>query len=783
MPSIFVISPFGKKLAAHTPGGTLDFDDIFREIVAPACENAGWTAQRVDTMLEPGLINEVIFREILAADLAVVDVSLPNANVFYELGIRQAISPGGTVLIAHAGSEIPFDIGWQRVIFYDLTDPAAARTKIEAAIRSYKPSPQANPIRGFLEKFCAIPTPEQGMGDLERELNGRIERTRTGLQVVAVWQWAKQFPTLPVLPLLTLAARLSDNREWALAVDVLRAAAEARPRDYEICRQLGWYLQKLGPEREAESMECLLEALKLNPGDPETLGMIGGSLKRRGAFAEAAEYYNRAVAVSPENIYVLVNQAAVTILAHPENPAPGVELYRKLLAKTRDTRSSSPDVWSELVLAECKFAIGDISEAMDHFREAAKLATSPMNLQSAARQIELFDKAGFRREAAAEILDLLRELTAQPGTEPKIEPAPAVSVKPTDSRPVIIHISDVHFGHAEKNGHRKDVHRFFEGENSQPLSKHLLEEFRYQFQIDRERIHLVVSGDLTYSAEEKEFQQVEICLNEVCSGLGISRDRVHIVPGNHDVNWDLAKHNKTWRFDHYISFLESFYGEQLCRQKYPSINWPIRLNAPRPQAHEISFVTHDASAGLLIAGFNSCVYENEQHHYGFVGERQTKLVRDLLRATDVPRETLRVAILHHHLHPFPELLTSRDDSEVWQDLSTVRDAGFVERSLEKLGFDLVLHGHKHKAQVRETLVRDPAYRRMDRVPENRLIVCGAGSVSCLELEHNESNHYEVIEVLDLPRRSGSAFLRVHWRVLPLAPGAEWSTSQTWDVLG
>jgi hypothetical protein len=35
---------------------------------------------------------------------------------------------------------------------------------------------------------------------------------------------------------------------------------------------------------------------------------------------------------------------------------------------------------------------------------------------------------------------------------------------------------------------------------------------------------------------------------------------------------------------------------------------------------------------------------------------------------------------------------------------TIRDAGLVERRLEKLGFDLVLHGHKHKPQLRETLV-------------------------------------------------------------------------------
>ena len=83
---------------------------------------------------------------------------------------------------------------------------------------------------------------------------------------------------------------------------------------------------------------------------------------------------------------------------------------------------------------------------------------------------------------------------------------------------------------------------------------------------------------------------------------------------------------------------------------------------------------------------------------------------------------------------------------MWMDVSTISDAGLVEPRVERLGFDILLHGHKHKPQLRETFVRG---HEEPRVAGPRLIVCGAGSagVNANELEHNYSNQYQVVEVL------------------------------------
>jgi hypothetical protein len=43
-------------------------------------------------------------------DLVIADITFGNPNVYYELGIRQALSPRGTLLVAHRGTFRPFDV-------------------------------------------------------------------------------------------------------------------------------------------------------------------------------------------------------------------------------------------------------------------------------------------------------------------------------------------------------------------------------------------------------------------------------------------------------------------------------------------------------------------------------------------------------------------------------------------------------------------------------------------------------------------------------------------------
>jgi 3',5'-cyclic AMP phosphodiesterase CpdA/cytochrome c-type biogenesis protein CcmH/NrfG len=792
MNRLFVIMPFGQRVVSFAASSTLDFDRVYRDLIRPAAVQAGWDVLRIDEVTLPGNIGDQYLREIYLADLVLADISVPNGNVYYELGIRQAIASGGTLLIAMAGAVVPFDLAGQRVLFYD-EEPSkwiGAFSQIVDSLRGYNVAAQANPIRLFLEKIAASASPTQDRASFERELRERIERARTLDQLVAVCLWLRNVPNVPVEPLLALADRLAEVEEWKFAIEVLRNAAERNPRDYEVHRKLGWCLQFAGPGFGEESQKELEEALRLNPDDPETLGMMGGRAKRLGNYAAAAALYARGARVSPNSTYMLVNQAALAILADPAHPDLGIRLYQKLLAALEATSAGGADEWAEILTAEAFFAIGDLAKAEQHYLAGKAVATSPKSIGSAIRQLQAFAEVGFRAEDATLLVGLLKkgpERREAPHGSEAIQLSPSLAVGGGDSQramaaPIFLHLSDIHFGSLTKDDKPYSMHRFYDGENSQPLVKHLEEEFARpgsHFSFPSEQLQLVVSGDLVYTGSENEYKDVLDFLVKAVETLQVDRRNVHVVPGNHDISWNLARHDAKYRFDPYLALLFEFYGLDLVREKYPLISWPVSLNK-RPAAHEIVSISHHPKSNLLVVGMNSCIYESQQDHYGFVGERQLKNIRELIASVRPAPGTLRAAVVHHHLLPFPESLRERPGEEIWTDVSTIRDAGLVERSLERLGFDLVLHGHKHKPQLRETLVQDadPSKGRL-----GRLIVAGAGTASCTELESGVSNHYEVIEVQSERRSFGTEFLRVEWRVLPLEAGAEWQTAKVWSILG
>jgi hypothetical protein len=326
------------------------------------------------------------------------------------------------------------------------------------------------------------------------------------------------------------------------------------------------------------------------------------------------------------------------------------------------------------------------------------------------------------------------------------------------------------------------MHRFRDGDYSVTLEHHMLKELGVsggRSGIDPARMIVVISGDVVYQAGQDEYGDALAFCQALVKGLSISPEQIVFCPGNHDVNWTDSKGDPKRRFDNYLSFLRDFYGEDLFRKLYPLITWDFRVGSARPQPEDIVGVSVFPGLGVELYSFNSCVYETEQQHYGFVGGRQTRHAEELFVHADPPR--VRVAVLHHHIHPYPEPVELDDKGTHWHDTSTVRDAGLFERFLERNGFDIVLHGHKHKPQLRETRVRDANSGE----PTKSLIVCGAGScgVESRELEHAEPNQYEVIELLSDGRTSQTEFLRVEWRELAVSPAAEWTTRHVWTLRG
>src|ERR1700724_544975 len=86
MTRAFIIRPFGAKAGVN-------FDAVDEKLIQPALAQIGVSGNTTTEIVEQGNIREDMFRLLVCADLVIADISIHNANVFYELGIRHGMRP------------------------------------------------------------------------------------------------------------------------------------------------------------------------------------------------------------------------------------------------------------------------------------------------------------------------------------------------------------------------------------------------------------------------------------------------------------------------------------------------------------------------------------------------------------------------------------------------------------------------------------------------------------------------------------------------------------------
>ena len=117
-PQCLVLMPFGKK--PDGSGNVVDFDLVYLNLIAPAIQSADTDPLRWDDVAMEDSINRAVFEQLLESDFVLADLSIASRRVFYELGIRHALKPSGTILIANQSSTVHFDLAELRMVRYRL---------------------------------------------------------------------------------------------------------------------------------------------------------------------------------------------------------------------------------------------------------------------------------------------------------------------------------------------------------------------------------------------------------------------------------------------------------------------------------------------------------------------------------------------------------------------------------------------------------------------------------------------------------------------------------------
>ena len=144
-PICFMIMPYGKKPTQAEAGQavtTIDFNALWDDAYTPMIKELGYKPIRADQDVGALIITQMIER-LYFADLVLAEMTIPNGNVYYEVGVRHAARKKGCVLLAADWSKQLFDIVQMRTIRYPLADGDVGEAAAKAIREAIKPKIEA----------------------------------------------------------------------------------------------------------------------------------------------------------------------------------------------------------------------------------------------------------------------------------------------------------------------------------------------------------------------------------------------------------------------------------------------------------------------------------------------------------------------------------------------------------------------------------------------------------------------------------------------------------------
>lgn len=456
LPLVFVAMPFGKKLD-QTRSYEIDFNRIYEKGIRPAVARFPLDIIRADEERSGGVIHKPMFERLLLAEIAIVDATSHNPNVFYELGVRHAARPRSTIIVTTSEGPLPFDIAMIRTVQYTLergvlTDKNAAAfvdalaERLEHALSDFQ-TEQDSPLFQLIPQFPGIELPHEvceGFRDRAHYVDGvrdRLVAARALGGQAAVTKIreieddiGKKSPANAELAMdVMLAYRGLDLKEsWENIVRLFEGLDKStRERSITMREQYGLALNRLhkfnkGDERK-RALKVLTSIIDSAGDSPETCALIGRIYKDQYSEAKAAgertkadgflehaiEWYSRGFNADPRDYFPGVN--AATLLAVQNTPESKAELQRMVpavsFALARLGGMKSSDYWQVATVLELAVLGGQWSDAQRALGRALTLNPDPMQCNTTSANLKLYQTL-YEGDDAATVGEIVAALEA-----------------------------------------------------------------------------------------------------------------------------------------------------------------------------------------------------------------------------------------------------------------------------------------------------------------------------------------------------------------------------------
>ena len=452
-PLCFVLMPFGQK--PNAKGVVVDFDAVYSEVIRPAIEMAGLEAIRADEERLGGVIHKAMFERLILCRYALADLSVVNANVYYELGIRHAIRPHTTLSIFSAGVELPFDVYANRGVPYEI-DSQGRPAEVDAAIKAIAgmlktaqentvdDSPLFQLVEGLPWRDAAESLPHEKT-DVFRERARYAEQAKEKLQAAraegpSAIQHAEEelvaaarggLAAVEAGIVLDLLLSYRAVKAWDEMIRVYEAMDRPLQQTVMVREQLGFALNreagvKISTNRKTaqalrdRAVQVLKSVIADHGPNPETNGILGRVYKdlwdeavrhddaaAPGFLKQAINAYLVGFESDWRDAYPGVNAVTLMEFTDPIDSRQADLLPIVKFAVDRRIASTEPDYWDHATRLEVAVLSRDRSAAAEALADALAVVRESWEPETTARNLRLILEARQRRGEDTAWIDTL----------------------------------------------------------------------------------------------------------------------------------------------------------------------------------------------------------------------------------------------------------------------------------------------------------------------------------------------------------------------------------------
>jgi hypothetical protein len=281
MGSCFVIMGFGEKTDFQSnPQRVLNLNRTYEDIIKPVVKETGHTCVRADEIIHSTVIDKPMYDNLLSADLVIADLSTANVNAVYELGVRHALRPQRTIVLAEKNFSFPFDLNHLSILKYEhlgkeigFTEVMRVREALRDKITTLMDSQEVDsPVFLFIPALQAASLPKAAAIAAAAPPAPSSEPTDQ-----------KSFAEL-LVSFRAAKAGVKEAEDWALPLALLKRLKKMQPDDPYILQQMALATYKFQqPDKKTSLVNAkniLSPLVPQTSSDAETVGLWGAIHKR-----------------------------------------------------------------------------------------------------------------------------------------------------------------------------------------------------------------------------------------------------------------------------------------------------------------------------------------------------------------------------------------------------------------------------------------------------------------------------------------------------------------------